>query len=210
MKKPRRTYSKEFKETVVRRLGTAPVTEVAKANGLSPSVVHRWWRQIGDHRVKPSLGRRMYTTQLKKAALQQLEAGVSLREAAAACEVSPELLRRWLTEFREFGERAFSGYGKSRALINPVSINISLRFTEDEYQRLKAVWSSAGHATASDFVRDQVFNAAIARQPSVAEVEDALSKLAAAIRQLGATIATRKDSWKSRGSLGNTLAKKKP
>src|SRR5712692_5017871 len=106
MKKPRRKYSKEFKETVVRRLGTAPVTEVANANGLSPSVLHRWWRQIGDHRVKPSPGRRTYTTDFKKAALQQLESGASLQEAAVACEVGPELLRRWLTEFREYGERA--------------------------------------------------------------------------------------------------------
>jgi transposase-like protein len=184
MSNPRHRYPQEFKKTVISQLERAPVAEVAKAHGLSPSVLHRWWRQIGNHHAKPSPGRRTYAKEFKEAAVQQLESGRALLEVAAGCKVGPTLLRRWLAEFREYGERAFSGYGNSRAVNTSASISVRLRFTEDEYRRLKMAWLPAGNATVSDFVRDQTFKAAAILPPSVAALEGSARELAATLRRL--------------------------
>ena len=48
------------------------------------------------------------------AAVERLEMGASIAEAARAFEVSPNLLHRWRKEFREGPGNAFPGVGKRR------------------------------------------------------------------------------------------------
>ena len=61
------------------------------------------------------LSRRQFTQEFKLAAVRRLEQGVSIAEVARACEVNPNLLHRWRRELREFGSKAFTGPGRSRA-----------------------------------------------------------------------------------------------
>lgn len=185
----RHKYPEEFKRMVVSRLDTEPVSEVARLYGLNLSVLHRWWRQIGNHRAKPCAGRRTYSKEFKEAAVRQLESGSPLDQVAAACKVRQALLRRWRAEFRGYGNRAFPGYGKSRTLDPNSFINVTLRFTDDEYRRLTKALSLAGNATLSNFVRDQVFHATSTEQPSVVAVEETARELAAMVRKLSAALA---------------------
>ena len=60
------------------------------------------------------LSRRMYTKELKLAAVQRLEQGVSLGEVARALEVNPNVLHRWRREIRQGPGNAFPGNGKQR------------------------------------------------------------------------------------------------
>ena len=62
-----------------------------------------------------SLSRRTFTKEFKEAAVRRLEVGASLAEVARACEVNPNVLRRWRQELRDYGAKAFSGNGKNRA-----------------------------------------------------------------------------------------------
>ena len=46
----RRIFSKEFKETAVRRLELgASIAEVARACEVNPNVLHRWKRELRDY-----------------------------------------------------------------------------------------------------------------------------------------------------------------
>jgi len=55
--KPRRKFSKEFKEEAVRRLnGGHSVAEVARALEVHPSDLHRWRRELQDHGVRAFSG----------------------------------------------------------------------------------------------------------------------------------------------------------
>ena len=60
------------------------------------------------------LSRRKFTREFKEAAVRRLELGVSVAEAARACEVNPNVLHRWRRELREFGAKAFTGPRRSR------------------------------------------------------------------------------------------------
>jgi transposase len=60
------------------------------------------------------LSRRQFTKEFKLAAVQRLEQGISLAEAARALEVSPNVLHRWRREFRQAPGNAFPGNGKPR------------------------------------------------------------------------------------------------
>lgn len=62
-----------------------------------------------------SLSRRTFTKEFKEAAVRRLEMGASLAEVARACEVNPNVLRRWRRELRDYGAKAFSGKGQNRA-----------------------------------------------------------------------------------------------
>jgi Transposase len=141
---------------------------------------------MGNHRAKPSRGRRAYTKELKEAAVRQLESGIPIGRVSAKRKISATLLRRWLSEFQEYGERAFSGYGRARTSLGG-SIKTSLRFTGDEYLRLKEAWSQAGNPTLSDFVRDQVLRATKTEPLSIAAIAVSALELAAAVRKLAAT-----------------------
>ena len=60
------------------------------------------------------LSRRRFTKELKLAAVQRLEQGVSVAEVARAMEVNPNTLHRWRREFRQGPGNAFPGNGKQR------------------------------------------------------------------------------------------------
>src|SRR5438270_6202231 len=55
--KSRRRFSKEFKQTAVRRLeGGQSVAEVARALEVHPSDLHRWRRELQDHGARAFSG----------------------------------------------------------------------------------------------------------------------------------------------------------
>lgn len=60
------------------------------------------------------VSRRTFTKEFKLAAVRRLEAGVSMAEVARALEVSPNVLHRWVREFRQAPGNAFPGYGQRR------------------------------------------------------------------------------------------------
>src|ERR1043166_7454950 len=60
------------------------------------------------------LTRRIFTKEMKMAAIQRLEAGSSVAEVARAFEVNPNVLHRWRKEFRQGPGNAFPGVGKRR------------------------------------------------------------------------------------------------
>ena len=60
------------------------------------------------------LSRRKFTREFKLAAVRRLEAGVSMAEVARGVEVSPNVLHRWQSEFRQAPGNAFPGHGKQR------------------------------------------------------------------------------------------------
>ena len=60
------------------------------------------------------LSRRQYTKEFKLAAVQRVEMGASIAEAARAFEVNPNVLHRWRREFRQGPGNVFSGFGKRR------------------------------------------------------------------------------------------------
>lgn len=61
------------------------------------------------------LQRRKFTREFKEAAVRRLEMGVPVAEVARASEVNPSELYRWRRERRQFGAKAFTGPGRSRA-----------------------------------------------------------------------------------------------
>ena len=58
------------------------------------------------------LARRMYSRDLKIAAMREIEGGRRIGEVARHLEVSPQLLERWRGEWRARGELAFPGIGR--------------------------------------------------------------------------------------------------
>ena len=58
------------------------------------------------------LARRMYSRDLKIAAMREIEGGRRIGEVARRLEVSPHLLERWRGEWRARGELAFPGIGR--------------------------------------------------------------------------------------------------
>ncbi|MCK6501061.1 MAG: transposase [Nitrospira sp.] len=58
--------------------------------------------------------RRKFTSEMKLAAVQRMEAGATAAEVARAFEVNPNVLHRWRREFREGPGNAFPGLGKRR------------------------------------------------------------------------------------------------
>jgi transposase-like protein len=60
------------------------------------------------------LSRRTFRREFKLAAVRRLEAGVSLAEVSRGLEVSPNVLHRWVLEFRQAPGSAFPGQGQRR------------------------------------------------------------------------------------------------
>ena len=60
------------------------------------------------------LSRRTFTKEFKLAAVQRLEAGVSVAEVSRGLEVNPNVLHRWVREFRQAPGNAF-----------PVTVNVA-------------------------------------------------------------------------------------
>jgi len=167
----RRKFTAEFKATAVQLLASKPVAEVARLCDVSVSVLHRWRRKVGEHWVTPADRRRRFTKEFKAYAVEQLERespehGTShgkstITQVAAALDVPPNTLHRWRKEAREFGNQAFSGYGKSRAALKPArAIKISLQ--PGEYELLRAAFENSSARSLPDFTRSQLLDAAAA------------------------------------------------
>jgi transposase-like protein len=190
----RREFSNKFKKAAVRRMETASVAEVAQACGVSVSVLHRWRKQFGNHRAegdaadsdeKPG-GRRIFSKEFKESVVKRLESGESVSGVVRALQLNPTVVRRWRQEWRKYGEAAFSGYGKTRSPTASTR-TVIVRFTEEEYEAIKAA-SLARHASSlPDFVRGQILPAREA--PSVAEIAGRLEALVASV-QHAASIAS--------------------
>ena len=58
------------------------------------------------------LARRVYTRELKMAAMREIDTGRTVGEVARRLELSPNLLQRWRGEWRARGELAFPGEGR--------------------------------------------------------------------------------------------------
>jgi transposase len=58
------------------------------------------------------LARRIYSRELKIAAMQEIDSGRTIGEVARQLELSPHLLDRWRGEWRARGESAFPGTGR--------------------------------------------------------------------------------------------------
>src|SRR2546427_10177959 len=71
------------------------------------------------------LARRIYSRELKIAAMQEIDSGRTIGEVARQLELSPHLLDRWRGEWRSRGELAFPGIGRSR--ISPAFAELQRR-----------------------------------------------------------------------------------
>ena len=58
------------------------------------------------------LARRVYSRDLKIAAMREIDGGRQIGEVARQLELSPHLLERWRGEWRARGELAFPGIGR--------------------------------------------------------------------------------------------------
>ena len=58
------------------------------------------------------LARRVYSRDLKVAAMREIDTGRTVSEVARQLELSPHLLERWRGEWRARGEEAFPGVGR--------------------------------------------------------------------------------------------------
>jgi transposase len=61
------------------------------------------------------LARRIYSRELKIAAMREIDSGRTLAEVARQLQLSPHLLDRWRSEWRAKGELAFPGIGRRSA-----------------------------------------------------------------------------------------------
>ena len=61
------------------------------------------------------LTRRIYTRELKMAAMREIDGGRTMAEVARQLELSPKSLESWRTEWRARGELAFPGSGRRGA-----------------------------------------------------------------------------------------------
>jgi transposase len=75
------------------------------------------------------LARRVYSRELKIAAMREVDNGRTLAEVARQLELSPHLLDRWRSEWRAKGELAFPGLGRGNT---PSAFNDVQRIAELE------------------------------------------------------------------------------
>lgn len=174
-----RKFTEAFKREAVERLSAGSVSEVAEACGVSVSVLHRWRKQLGVHQTVAPANRRRFSKEFKEAAVRRLEQGETVSEIVSALELDPTVLRRWWHEWRRFGETAFSGYGKQRSPSGSSRI-VTLRFTQDEFDRVQAVSLASRAGSLPDFVRTQIIPAAPA--PSITEIAHRLEVLITQVR----------------------------
>ena len=100
------------------------------------------------------LNRRKFTREFKEAAVRRLELGASVAEVSRACEVNANVLHRWRRELREFGVKAFTGRGRSRADENRIAAlerKVGQQAVEIEQRRLQALTTrgSSTHTSKS-------------------------------------------------------------
>ena len=89
------------------------------------------------------LARRIYSRELKIAAMREIDGGRTMAEVARQLELSPRLLDRWRGEWRARGELAFPGIGRQA---------VSPAFTER--QRIAELERKIGQLTMeNDFLK---------------------------------------------------------
>ena len=92
---------------------------------------------------KPVSGRRTYTSQFKREAVELVaREGMSVAEAARRLGVDQTLLRSWKMKFQEQGDQAFPGAGQRTAIEEEV------RQLREENARLKMERDILNKATA--------------------------------------------------------------
>src|SRR6266571_9076383 len=90
------------------------------------------------------LARRIYSRELKIAAMREIDSGRTMGEVARQLELSPHLLDRWRGEWRARGDLAFPGIGRR---------GVSPAFTE--LQRIAELERKIGQLTMeTDFLRN--------------------------------------------------------
>src|SRR6267378_4901375 len=89
------------------------------------------------------VARRMYSRDLKIAAMREIDSGRRIGEVARHLEVSPKLLERWRGEWQARGEQALPGIGRG---------GVSPAFTE--LQRIAELERKIGQLTMeNDFLK---------------------------------------------------------
>lgn len=175
----RRTFTKQFKENAVKWSEVIPANEVARACAIDVTLLHHWRRDLLPG--PKNEGHPRYTKEFKIAVVQRLQRGEPARKVARASGVKLNSVRRWLYEFRKYGDNAFAGYGKDRSYIPSTRI-VHLTFTEMQYARIKELHSLSPARTLPDFVRAQVLRMDI--EPTPEELETRLDQLTRVVQNL--------------------------
>jgi transposase-like protein len=139
--------------------------------------------------------RRVFTKDIKTAAVQRLATGASVDEVAQFFKVHPKMLHRWRREANLFEASAFAGYGNNRSEVPARSQAIAFRLNRDELELFKKAFSTAGARSISDFVRTKVLQAT--RHPSLSEIEAKLDDVASAVQQLASAVSRLERSQRS-------------
>lgn len=178
----KRKFSDSFKRAAIRRLtdsqGEESLSEVARECGVSVSVLHRWRKRLAGHLPQPR-DRRIFSKEFKEAVVGRLESGESVGDAACALQLDPTVIRRWRHEWLKYGADAFTGYGKSRAPA-PSARKVVVRFTEAEYESVKAASAARQAGSLPEFVRAQILPREAAL--SVGEIAARLDALVASLQ----------------------------
>ena len=112
------------------------------------------------------LARRIYSRELKIAAMQEIDSGRTIGEVARQLELSPHLLDRWRGEWRARGELAFPGIGRH---------GVSPAFTE--LQRRAELERKIGQMTMeNDFLKKTLQHFRDHHPPAVVNGADACLK----------------------------------
>ncbi len=112
------------------------------------------------------LARRVYSRELKVAAMREIDNGRTVAEVARQLELSPKLLERWRGEWRARGESAFSGVGRR---------GVYSAFTE--LQRIAELERKIGQLTMeNDFLKKALEHFRDHHPPSVVSGEAACLK----------------------------------
>ncbi len=120
------------------------------------------------------VARRMYSRDLKIAAMREIEGGRRIGEVARQLEVSPHLLERWRGEWRARGELAFPGIGR-----RGVSAGLS------ELQRIAELERKIGQLTMeNDFLKKALEHFRDHHPPAVVSGEAACLRKSARPRKL--------------------------
>jgi transposase len=112
------------------------------------------------------LARRVYSRELKVAAMREIDNGRTMAEVARQLELSPKLLERWRGEWRARGEAAFPGIGR-RGMSPAVT----------ELQRIAELERKIGQLTmGNDFLKKALQHFREHHPPSVVSGEAACLK----------------------------------
>jgi transposase-like protein len=152
LKTRRGKFTKEFKETVTRRVQEGmPLKQVARDHKLNPAVLRQWRDQLlalGKDAFSNEGTRRTFTKEFKEAAVFGVQQGKPVKEVARAFRIHPNLVRRWRDLKLEMGEEAFFDE-------EPKYKSVVFRLSEDELKTLKARARAAG-TSMSEFIRSRV------------------------------------------------------